>query len=59
MTKPFLIDNRKFDIRGFIFFTSFFPAVAFYYPGYIRKSVFDYEENNYDYLLAHLINADI
>lgn len=56
---PLLIKGRKFDIRGFLYFPCFKPLVAMYYPGYLRRSIFDYDLNNLDDLLAHLVNVSL
>ncbi|KRX04277.1 hypothetical protein PPERSA_11401 [Pseudocohnilembus persalinus] len=56
---PFLINGKKFDIRCYLYVSSYEPFVSFYYPGYLRKSIYDYDKENYTNMLSHLVNVSL
>lgn len=52
---PLLINGKKFDIRCYMLISSVKPLLIFYHSGYIRLSMFDFD-NNDNNLLTHLTN---
>ncbi|CAM2730295.1 unnamed protein product, partial [Rotaria socialis] len=52
---PLLINGKKFDIRCYMLISSVKPLLIFYHSGYIRLSMFDFD-NNDENLLTHLTN---
>jgi hypothetical protein len=55
ISKPLLVDGKKFDIRCYMLISNVQPLLVFYHPGYIRLSMFDFDEHD-DNLLTHLTN---
>eukprot|EP00357_Protocruzia_adherens_P006060 CAMPEP_0115042148 /NCGR_PEP_ID=MMETSP0216-20121206/46101_1 /TAXON_ID=223996 /ORGANISM="Protocruzia adherens, Strain Boccale" /LENGTH=487 /DNA_ID=CAMNT_0002424223 /DNA_START=123 /DNA_END=1586 /DNA_ORIENTATION=+ len=54
--ETFLINNRKFDFRLYMFISSTDPLVAWYHDGFIRLSVTEFDPNSKD-KFAHLTNV--
>ncbi|CAF3145895.1 unnamed protein product [Rotaria sp. Silwood2] len=52
---PLLVQGKKFDIRCYMLISSVKPLLIFYHSGYIRLSMFDFD-NNDENLLTHLTN---
>jgi hypothetical protein len=53
--RPFLIDNRKFDIRVWVLINQDLD-VFFYKEGYLRTSSFEYQLDECDDQMVHLTN---
>jgi len=56
ISKPLLLENKKFDIRCFLFVSYFDPLVAFFHHGYIRKSIMDYNPEDFINKAIHCVN---
>ncbi|CAF4809492.1 unnamed protein product [Rotaria sp. Silwood1] len=52
---PLLVQGKKFDIRCYMLISTVKPLIALYHSGYIRLSIFDFD-NNDENLLTHLTN---
>ncbi|CAF1184520.1 unnamed protein product [Rotaria sp. Silwood1] len=52
---PLLVQGKKFDIRCYMLISTVKPLLIFYHSGYIRLSMFDFD-NNDENLLTHLTN---
>lgn len=52
---PLLVHGKKFDIRCYMLIASVKPLIVLYHPGYIRLSMFDFD-NDDENLLTHLTN---
>ncbi|CAF1093195.1 unnamed protein product [Adineta steineri] len=52
---PLLVHGKKFDIRCYMLISSVKPLIVLYHHGYIRLSMFDFD-NDDENLLTHLTN---
>ncbi|UJR17924.1 hypothetical protein I4U23_004823 [Adineta vaga] len=52
---PLLIHGKKFDIRCYMLISSVQPLLVHYHSGYIRLSMFDFDQHD-ENLLTHLTN---
>ncbi|CAF3861252.1 unnamed protein product [Rotaria magnacalcarata] len=52
---PLLVHGKKFDIRCYMLISSVKPLLIFYHSGYLRLSMFDFD-NKDENLLTHLTN---
>ena len=50
-----LLDNRKFDMRVFVLVLSVKPLIVYYYDGYVRRSLSEYNPLSND-TKAHVTN---
>lgn len=55
ISNPLLIKKRKFDIRCYLFISNVSPLIVFYHGGYLRLSIFDFDQSDPN-LLTHLTN---
>ena len=55
LSRPLLLDGRKFDIRAYMLIGSTVPYLVLYHKGYVRLSLVEYDVK-VDDLTAHLTN---
>ena len=55
---PLLIERKKFDMRFYFYVASFNPIYAVYYPGYLRRSILNYQTNDTN-MATHITNQGV
>ena len=60
ISKPHLINNKKYDLRVYVLISSLYPLKIYIYKeGLVRFATEDYTKGNYDNVFIHLTNYSI